>query len=72
MQSGMCQFSAAYINLISLTCRDASVTANQKSLGRRLRRAVDMFTSARDLVDENDRHIEALADGNESDEFDEE
>jgi hypothetical protein len=31
-----------------------------------------MFTSARDIVDENDRRIEALADGDESDEFDEE
>jgi hypothetical protein len=26
---------------------------------------VDMFTSARDLVDENDRYVEALADGDE-------
>jgi hypothetical protein len=48
-----------------------SVTANQKKLGRGFRRMVDMFTSVRDLVDENDRHVEALADGDEP-ELDEE
>jgi hypothetical protein len=42
-----------------------SVTANQKRLGRGFRRMVDMFTSARDLVDENDRYVEALAEGDE-------
>jgi len=53
-----------------------TVTANQKRLGRGFRRLVDMFTSVRDLVEENDRRIEALADGTDdesnSDELNEE
>jgi hypothetical protein len=37
-----------------------SVTAGQISMGRRLRRTVDMFSSARDLVEENDRRLEMM------------
>ena len=67
--------TAAYVIFVSicfsLMILATSVTANQKKLGRGFRRMVDMFTSVRDLVDENDRHVEALADGDES-ELDEE
>ena len=42
--------------------------ASQVSLGRGLRRTVAMFHSARDLVEENDRRLELMADDN-SDEF---
>jgi hypothetical protein len=45
-----------------------SVTAGQISMGRRLRRTVDMFSSARDLVEENDRRLEMM-DRDESCEF---
>jgi hypothetical protein len=41
-----------------------SVTAGQVSLGRGLRRTVDMFSSARDLVEENDRRLELMAGDN--------
>jgi hypothetical protein len=41
--------------------RFASITASQISLGRGFRRTVDMFFSARDLVEENDRRLEAMA-----------
>jgi hypothetical protein len=62
--------TAAYVIFVSicfsLMILATSVTANQKKLGRGFRRMVDMFTSVRDLVDENDRHIESLADGGES------
>jgi hypothetical protein len=37
-----------------------SVTRGQVSLGRGLRRLVDMFYSARDLVEENDRRLELM------------
>jgi hypothetical protein len=37
------------------------VTRSQVSLGRGLRRLVDMFYSARDLVEENDRRLELMA-----------
>lgn len=37
-----------------------SVTRSQVSLGRGLRRLVDMFYSARDLVEENDRRLELM------------
>ena len=39
----------------------ASITASQISLGRGLRRSVAMFFSARDLVEENDRRLIAIA-----------
>ncbi|KIM77418.1 hypothetical protein PILCRDRAFT_12056 [Piloderma croceum F 1598] len=42
---------------------------NQKTLGRGLRRVIDMFYSARDLVQENDRHEEALGNGRDASEF---
>jgi hypothetical protein len=35
----------------------ASVTAGQISMGRALRRTVDLFRSARDLVEENERRV---------------
>ena len=38
-----------------------SVTRSQVSLGHGLRRLVDMFYSARDLVEENDRRLELMA-----------
>jgi hypothetical protein len=67
--------TAAYVIFVSISFSlmilATSVTANQKKLGRGFRRMVDMFTSVRDLVDENDRHVEALADGDEP-ELDEE
>ena len=64
------QFSdiQCYPILISLT----SVTAGQISLGHGLRRIVDMFHSARDIVEENDHHLEMLAanrDGNFTSEY---
>jgi hypothetical protein len=34
-----------------------SILAGQVSLGRGLRRTVDLFHSARDLVEENERHV---------------
>jgi hypothetical protein len=39
----------------------ASVTASQISLGRGFRHTVNMFFSARDLVEENDRRLDAMA-----------
>jgi len=68
--------STAYVpthfsGVLSNHC-EPSVTANQKSLGRHFRRIVDMFTSVRDLIEENDRRMEASADGDESEELDEE
>jgi hypothetical protein len=38
-----------------------SITAGQVSLGRGLRRTVAMFHSARDLIEENDRRLELMA-----------
>ena len=38
-----------------------SITAGQVSLGRGLRCTVDLFSSARDLVEENDRCLELMA-----------
>jgi hypothetical protein len=39
------------------------VTAKQISMGRGLRRTVDLFHSARDLVEENERHVDLEGDG---------
>jgi hypothetical protein len=41
----------------------ASVTARQIALGRSLRRTIDLFHSARDLVEENERRIRLEEDG---------
>ena len=40
-----------------------SITAGQISLGRSLRRTVDLFHSARDLVEEHERHVSLEEDG---------
>jgi hypothetical protein len=40
-----------------------SISAGQISLGRRLRRTVDLFHSARDLVEQNERRIGLEEDG---------
>ena len=40
-----------------------SISAGQISLGRRLRRTVDLFHSARDLVEQNERRIGREEDG---------
>lgn len=44
-----------------------SITAGQISLGRSLRRTVDLFHSARDLVEENERHVSLEEDGEDTD-----
>lgn len=41
----------------------SSAAANQVSLGRGLRRLIDMFHTANELVDENDRRLDILAAG---------
>ena len=43
-----------------------SASAHQVYLGRGLRRTVDMFHSARELVDENDRRTDLIASGEDS------
>jgi hypothetical protein len=44
-----------------------SVTARQISMGRGLRRTVDLFHSARDLVEENERRVDLEEDDGEVD-----
>jgi len=44
-----------------------SITAGQISLGRSLHRTVDLFHSARDLVEENERHVSLEEDGEDTD-----
>jgi hypothetical protein len=44
---------------------EISVTASQVSLGRGIRRCIDMFHSARELVDQNDRRTELIETGDE-------
>jgi len=44
-----------------------SVTARQISMGRSLRRTVDLFHSARDLVEEKERRVDLEEDDGEVD-----
>jgi len=46
-----------------------SITASQVSLGRRIRRTVDMFYTSRDLVEEHDRRLDIIIVADESHEF---
>jgi len=43
------------------------LNATQVTIGRGLRRTVDMFRTANEIVEENDKRIDKIAEGNEDD-----
>jgi hypothetical protein len=52
--------------MLTLTDFQSSLTSTQHSLGRGLRRMIDMFNSVRDLIAESDRRTALLDNGEET------